>query len=125
MSHFVDRFCLLTNVENPAARWQHAHAPPRHAVFDDAADGRAALVAHRPTLLIGAHISSWDAVKTEEDPVGFPRGSATQSDSQNTRVTMATAPDLPILTDVDHNEVTLSSLLAGRRVLVLILRHAF
>ena len=38
---------------------------------------------------------------------------------------MATAPDLPILTDVDHNEVTLSSLLAGRRVLVLILRHAF
>ena len=31
---------------------------------------------------------------------------------------MATAPDLPILTDVDHNEVTLSSLLAGRRVLV-------
>ena len=47
-----DRFCLLTNVENPAARWQHAHAPPRHAVFDDAADGRAALVAHRPTLLM-------------------------------------------------------------------------
>ena len=38
---------------------------------------------------------------------------------------MATAPDLPVLTDVDHNEVTLSSLLAERRVLVLILRHAF
>jgi hypothetical protein len=37
---------------------------------------------------------------------------------------MATAPDLPILTDVDHKEVTLSSLLTGR-VLVLILRHAF
>jgi len=85
-------------------------------------------------------ISSCDAVKrTGRDSFGLcnpglaarihtvwiPCGSATGAGALRISVRMATAPDLPILTDVDHNEVTLSSLLAGRRVLVLILRHAF